>query len=232
MHTVLENSPISAFTIDLADRVTAWNAAAVRYFDVPKAMALAGGFRDLDISYLVPGLRAAVEAMKLVGAPDAVHLGAVKFVHRAGLPAEAVFTITPISQSGELAGVCIWVEDLASSRDLEATIEALSCQLNALSGAHEDLQTINEELRTSREQLQELCVELERANGALVLSPISRDTDRRAGSDGPTVARDNGLLRTELAELRDTHTSLLATLRQLQGENRRLRDRLRAPTSD
>ena len=230
MHTVLDNSPISAFTIDLADRVTAWNAAAVRYFDVPKAMALAGGFRDLDISYRVPGLRAAVEAMKLVGAPDAVHLGVVKFMHRAGLPAEAVFTVTPISTSGELAGVCIWVEDRASSRGLEATIEALSSQLTALSGAHEELQTINEELKTSREELQELCVELERINGALVLQ--SRDTDRRAESDGPTLARDNGLLRTELADLRGTHTALLATLRQLQGANRRLRERLRPPTSD
>ena len=88
-----DHSPIVAFTIDLADRITTWNAAAARYFDIPEPTARAGRFRDLDISYQVPGLRSAVEAMKLALAPAALSLGTVRFVRRTGEAAEAASLI-------------------------------------------------------------------------------------------------------------------------------------------
>lgn len=227
MHAVLDHSPIAAVTIDLADRITTWNAAAARYFDIPEATARAGRFRDLDISDQVPGLRSAVEAMKLASAPAALSLGTVRFVRRTGEAAEAVFAITPIYLSGGLVGICIciWTEDRAPRAALERTIETPSVELEGVSGEHEELQTINEELKTSQDQLQELCVELERASRGLVAGPPLGLAGGHAANDG-TLARDNALLRTELGELRSNHSALLGTLRDLQGANRRLRKRL------
>jgi hypothetical protein len=231
MDTVLDHSPVSAFTVDLEDRMTAWNAAAALYFDVPAATALGGRFRDLDISYLVPGLRAAVEAMKREAGTDVVSLGTVRFVRRTGVAAAAAFTVAPIVRSGVLVGICVWAEDRVDRQGLEATIVLLSGQLTGLAGEHEELQTLNEELRTSQEQLQEVCAELERANDPLVGS--AETGGRGVGLDGAErgLARDNSILRNELGELRSTHAALLGTLRQLQAANRRLRERLKMPLS-
>ena len=230
MDTVLGHSPVSAFTLDLEDRMTAWNVAAARYFDLPAATALGGRFRDLDISYRVPGLRAAVEAMKRQAGTDVVSLGTVRFVRRTGAAAEAAFTVAPIVRSGVLVGICVWAEDRADHQGLEATIATLSGQLTGLAGEHEQLETLNEELRTSQEQLHELSVELERANDALA-SAASTGPGGGQGRGGPALVRDNALLRSERGELRSTHVALLVTLRRLQAANRRLRERLKPPPS-
>ena len=211
MHAVLDHSPIAAFTIDLADRITTWNAAAARYFDIPEPTARAGRFRDLDISYQVPGLRSAVEAMKLAPAPAALSLGTVRFVRRTGEAAEAVFAITPISLSGGLVGICIWTEDRAPRAALETTIETLSVELEGVSGEHEELQTINEVLKTSQDQLQELCVELERASRPPdVHVPVGDDVHRHAGADVRgdalvALVQDSRLVLAVLRVLRDQH---------------------------
>src|ERR671915_336475 len=73
----LDASPLAVVRVDLEGRVTGWNTTAEHLLEVRAAEAVGRPFNELDPSYRLPGLQAAVE--ELTRRPGRRALPAVTF---------------------------------------------------------------------------------------------------------------------------------------------------------
>jgi PAS domain S-box-containing protein len=172
----LDASPSASVLVDLEGRVTGWSATAEQMLEVCAAEAVGRPFNELDPSYRLPGLQAAVEELRR--RPDRRALPAVTFARRDGSLATARVTLAPVvDTASRVAGLLVSLEDCAELDSLRAERDGLAAELQARAVAHEDdsrelarhadeVAMANEELRVLNEQLQSKVSELETAQQA------------------------------------------------------------------
>ncbi|HEV8615929.1 MAG TPA: ATP-binding protein [Methylomirabilota bacterium] len=154
LSAVLEALPLGVFVVDQDDRIVAWNGGAASMFGLAAAEVAGRRFRDLDVSYRVPGLRAAVEAVK--SGAEREQLSDVCVRHAEGEMAATVL-VTPLAIAGGGRRVMV----VAQSHD---EVRALSARLRA---ADDELQARREEAAHAEEELRVANEELHAANDAL-----------------------------------------------------------------
>jgi PAS domain S-box-containing protein len=172
----LDASPIAAVIVDLDGRVTGWNGVAERVLELPAGEAVGRPFDELDTSYRIPGLQAAVEELRRQ--PNRRTLSEVTFARRDGRFAMARVTLAPVVDAARrVAALLISLEDSAELGSVRAERNSLADEVQSLGSAldHDrvDLQRRadevaigNEALQVLNEQLRAKVAELEEAQQA------------------------------------------------------------------
>jgi signal transduction histidine kinase/CheY-like chemotaxis protein len=147
--------PLAACLIASDDTVLAWNAKAETLLGVSAGDAVRRRFKDLDISFRVTGLRAAVERVKAGGPAES--LPAV--VLPAASPGTTVaLSVAPVADRGWPPAVLVCAEDRTEVSALTAQVRGLTEDLETTT---EQMQQTNEELHTANEELLSMNDELE-----------------------------------------------------------------------
>jgi two-component system, chemotaxis family, CheB/CheR fusion protein len=177
MSSALNAIPAAIMVIDPADIVILWNTSAEVLYDVPAEAALGRKFRDLNVSYIVEGLRARIEEVKSKRTP--ARMDGVKITKRGAVHAHAKIHISPVFDTRQqLAAVLVHAEDVTEEWRLReeitrvgdeyaTAVEELQSTNEELETANEELQSTNEELETTNEELQSTNEELEAVNAEL-----------------------------------------------------------------
>jgi two-component system CheB/CheR fusion protein len=206
LRRIVDGLSTVVIVVDPEDTVLAWNALAETLFDIPADGAVGRKFRDLDVSYRVEGLRAAIEEVKSRHA--AVRLDEVTVMRRSGDPVQVELAITPVGDGSRLDAVVVSgadttevarlreqasrlaeqhataIEELQSTNEeLETTNEELQSTNEELETTNEELQSTNEELETTVEELQEANSELESLNAQLDARAVDADVVRQHQRD-------------------------------------------------
>jgi signal transduction histidine kinase/CheY-like chemotaxis protein len=147
--------PLAACIVAPDDTVLACNAKAETLFAVGTGDVVGRHFRDQDVSYRVPGLRAAVERVKAGG--PAERLADVS-PSDASAGIVVALSVTPIGEEGRVAAVLVCAEDRSDVAALTAQVRILAEELQTTT---EHMQQSNEELRTANAELVSMNDELE-----------------------------------------------------------------------
>src|SRR5438105_795132 len=110
LSTVIEALPVGVFVVDQDDRVVACNGSAEAMFGLTGGESIGRRFRDLDVSYRVSGLRAAIEAVKSRGEPQQLSDVCMR---RADGETAAEILVRPLAIAAGACGVMV----VAQSRD-------------------------------------------------------------------------------------------------------------------
>ena len=148
--------PVGLILLDHAGRVMVLNPAAEALFDIRAQDTSNRDFRDLELSYRVPGLRSAVESVRQGGARE--RLGELVLPGGA-----AAVTVARVPQSAD--ATLIIAEGRDEVRALRACLHVTADQLRATGDLAEqadaDRRVTSEELRASNEELNARVRELE-----------------------------------------------------------------------
>jgi PAS domain S-box-containing protein len=154
--------PLGVFVVDQDDCIVAWNGGAEAIFGVAATEASGRRFRDLDVSYRVPKLRAAIEAVKR-GA-ERQQLADVR-VRRPEGETETTLVVTPLAIATGARAVMVVAQSREEVRALATRVRTADDELRRLreetEQAGEELRVANEELRTSNDELNARLRELE-----------------------------------------------------------------------
>jgi signal transduction histidine kinase/CheY-like chemotaxis protein len=153
--------PCAACLIAADDVVLAWNDKAETLFGLRAGDAVGRPFRDLDVSYRVAGLRAAVERVKAGGGGEAVTEARPAGVSH---DAHARLSVTPVGTGQRLMAVLVCAEDRSEVAALAAQVHGLQ---DALETTREQMHQINEEMQTANEELHTVNEELLSTNDEL-----------------------------------------------------------------
>jgi two-component system CheB/CheR fusion protein len=211
--SAVEALPAAVVVIDTADTILNWNVAAEALFGIPMSNALGRKFRDLDVSYRVEGLRAAIEDVK--ARHTSRRMEDISFTRYNGDLTHADALIRPLFDGSRLVGVVVYAIDATEHarlkeqlsriaeqhataiEELQSTNEELETTNEELQSTNEELETTNEELQSTNEELTTTVAELEAANSELVT--LNTELERRG---------------TELRRLDTYHLGLLNSLEQ------------------
>jgi hypothetical protein len=179
LEIVIEGLPLAALVIDPDDYVLALNRRALIDFAIGPRPGTGVRFRDLPMSYRVPRLRGAVEAVKSHGMP--VWLPEV--VTRESGATPMTILVAPLrAADGRLRGILVSAqsrEEIAGLRRahrvsvaqiLAGTVDRglrLQSDNEALRAAIATLQAVNEDLQVREEELVASCELLQATNEAL-----------------------------------------------------------------
>jgi signal transduction histidine kinase/CheY-like chemotaxis protein len=147
--------PLAACLIASDDTVLAWNAKAETLFGVSAGDAIRRRFKDLDISFRVTGLRAAVERVKAGGPAESLSGVALP---DASPGTTVTLSVAPVADKGRPPAVLVCVEDRSDVIALTAQVKVLSEDLQTTT---EQMEQTNEELHTANEELLSMNDELE-----------------------------------------------------------------------
>lgn len=151
---VMAALPLAACLIATDDTVLAWNAKAETLFGVSAGDAVRR-FKDLDISFRVTGLRAAVERVKAGGPAESL----TDVVLPDASPGTTVaLSVAPVADRGRPPAVLVCAVDRSDVIALTAQVRRLSEDLQTIT---EQMQQTNEELHTANEELLSMNDELE-----------------------------------------------------------------------
>jgi signal transduction histidine kinase len=154
-HAIAVALPVAACLVAADDVVLAWNAKAETLFGARAGHAVGRPFRDLDASFRIAGLRAAVERVKAGGPRESLM---VEIPQTESAAVSAALSVTPVGGSGQPEAVLVCAEDRTEVLALSAEVRKLREELQAKS---EHMQQINEELHTANEELLSMNDELE-----------------------------------------------------------------------
>ena len=154
--------PIGFVVIAADDVVRAWNSTAARLLGVSPEEAVGRRFRDLEVSYRIAGLRAAVEQVKADGAPlvveDVVVAAGEEGTEHLAISIRPAVNVTPVR------AVMLYITDMTTIvrlreeiarlvrehvlelGDAQAAQEALEVAVEELSASNHELQVLNETL--------------------------------------------------------------------------------------
>jgi len=147
--------PFATCLIAADDTVLACNAKAETLFNVTADDTVGRRFRDLDVSFRVPGLRAAVERVKAGSTGERL---ADVSPSDASAGTVVALSVTPITDDGRVAAMLVCAEDRSDVAALTAQIRILADELQMTS---EHMQQSNEELHAANEELSSMNDELE-----------------------------------------------------------------------
>jgi signal transduction histidine kinase len=147
--------PIAAFVVAPDDLVIAWNERAEALFGASAGAVVGRPFRDLDISFNVPGLRAAVELVKATTAAQSLM---AEIPHTDGGPRAVRLSVTAVGADGSRAAVLVAAEERTEVLALGAQLAVLRDELETTT---EHMQQMNQELQTANEELISMNDELE-----------------------------------------------------------------------
>lgn len=167
LHALVSALPAPVFALDAADVILAWNDHAAALFGLPGEEARGRRFRDLKLSYLVPGLRAAIERAKAGDAPETLEEVRVEADGGEGWVA---FTLSRLVEDGQVVAVLVAAQDRHELRSLGAQLEVVTEDLQSttaqLEEMNEELRAANEQLRASNDELAHRVGELREAEEA------------------------------------------------------------------
>jgi signal transduction histidine kinase/CheY-like chemotaxis protein len=153
--------PFAACLIATDDTLLACNAKAETLFGVTPGNAVGGPFRDLDVSYRVPGLRAAVERVKAGGRAEQL---ADVSPSDASAGIVVGLSVAPIGDEGRVVAVLVCAEDRSDVAAMTAQVQILAEELHTttehMQQSNEELHTANEELLSMNDELEERVAEL------------------------------------------------------------------------
>jgi hypothetical protein len=174
LEIVIEGLPLAALVIDPEDYVLALNRRALIDFAIGPRPGAGVRFRDLPVSYRVPRLHAAVEAVKSHGMP--VWLPEVGITRESGATPMTILVAPLRAADARLRGILVSAQSreeiaglrrahrvsvaqiIAGTADrgmrLASDNEALRATIATLQAVNEDLQVREEELVASCELLQ------------------------------------------------------------------------------
>jgi signal transduction histidine kinase len=146
--------PIGFVVIGADDVVRAWNSTAARVLGVPPENAVGRPFRDLEVSYRIEGLRAAVERVKADGAPllleDVVVAGEEGAEHLA-------ISIRPAVKATPVRAVMLYITDMTTivrlREDIGRLVREHALEMGYAQAAQEALEVTVEELSASNHEL-------------------------------------------------------------------------------
>jgi len=155
----------AVFVVDATERVVLWSPTAERLLETPAANALGRPFRDLDVSYRIPGICAAMDRARRER--DPVDLPTAE-VERDGAVRTMAGIVAPVADAkGAAAGVTVVLWDETTLAQMRAENAVLHDELMAtariMESTLEELQVTNEELRTTNDELAARVAELEAA---------------------------------------------------------------------
>jgi signal transduction histidine kinase len=148
---VVDALPFAAMVVGADDIVVLANQDALSLF----AASPGKKFNELDASYLVPGLQAALESVR-AGGPEQTFTDVAWSV--TGREVHLELTLAPTAGSGDAAGgVLLSAVDRSELLALRSELEALRAEHGELLAEHEagndELHALNEELRDANEGL-------------------------------------------------------------------------------
>jgi signal transduction histidine kinase/CheY-like chemotaxis protein len=147
--------PLAACLIAPDDTVLAWNAKAEALFGVSAGNAIRRPFKDLDISFRVTGLRAAVERVKAGGPAESL---ADVVLPDTSPGITVALSVAPVGSKGQPPVVLVCAEDRSDVIALTTQVRVLREDVQTTT---EQMQQTNEELHTANEELQSMNDELE-----------------------------------------------------------------------
>jgi signal transduction histidine kinase len=156
----------AVFVVDASDCVVLWTPNAERLLETPAATAVGQRFRDLDVSYRIPGLYAALDRARRQR--DRVEVPEAEVVARDGSARFIAAVVAPIADGDRGAGwMALVLRDETESARMRAEHAVVSDELKASShmieSTLEELQVTNEELRTANDELEARVADLEAA---------------------------------------------------------------------
>ena len=149
--------PIGVVVIGADDVVRVCNSTAARFLSVSPEKAVGRPFRDLEVSYRIAGLRAAVERVKADGAPlvleDVVVAGEGGAEHLA-------ISIRPAIKATPVRAVMLYITDMTTIVQLREEIGRLvrehALEMGHAQAVQEALEVTVEELSASNHELMAL----------------------------------------------------------------------------
>jgi PAS domain S-box-containing protein len=152
---IVEALAVPACIVAADDVVLAWNAMAATLFGTSTHQAVGRPFKDLDASFRVPGLRAAVERVKAGGQTERF---TVDVPQNSSGSTTVTLSVAPISSAGQPTAVLVHAEDQTEVITLATQVRTLREELMATT---EHMQQVNAELQTANEELLSTNDELE-----------------------------------------------------------------------
>src|SRR5262245_51471119 len=147
--------PVGFAVIGVGDVVTVWNTMAARLLNTAAETAVGHRFADLEVSYRVPGLRAAVEQVKATGAP--LLLEDVVVPDPDG-PQHVAISIRPALNATRSRAIMLYVTDMNAvfrlREELDHIVREHALEIGHAQVAQEALAVTVEELAASNHELQ------------------------------------------------------------------------------
>jgi len=149
--------PIGFVVIGADDVVRVWNSTAAHVLGIRPQNAIGRPFRDLEVSYRIEGLRAAVERVKAEGVPllleDVIVAGEEGAEHLA-------ISIRPAVKATPLRAVMLYITDMTTivrlREDIARLVREHALEMGHAQVAQEALEVTLEELSASNHELQVL----------------------------------------------------------------------------
>jgi PAS domain S-box-containing protein len=159
--------PSAAWVVAADDVVVVWNAAAEHLFGTSRRHAVGRPFKDLDVSFRIAGLRAAVERVKRGGPAERF---TAEVPRDSGPSITVALSVTAVTGDSQPEAVLVCAEDRTDMVTLEAQVRMLREELEAtteqMQQVNEELQTTNAELLSMNDELEERVTELRDAADA------------------------------------------------------------------